>query len=84
MVSADPELPNGQWHATVGQNTLTVFLASGRFAFNPLSSPPFYSHYEPIYAQTPELGSRALVGSGPSVVAGHALLQYRARRRLPE
>jgi hypothetical protein len=74
--SPDPGLTG--WKARVGASTVTVTNAFGQ----PLSGTGGYPTASgAIWAQTPELGSVALFGTGALGMAGFALLRWRARRQ---
>jgi len=73
--SSDPDL-NG-WKARVGKSTVTVTGAYGT-ALSPADYPLAEGA---LYAQTPELSSLALFGSGALGMAGYGLTRLRAMRR---
>jgi hypothetical protein len=73
--STDPDLSG--WKAKVGTNTVTVTGAYGQ-SLNPSDYPTASGA---IWAQTPELGSLALFGSGAAGMAGYVLTRLRARRK---
>lgn len=73
--SSDPNLTG--WKARVGTNTVTVTGAYGMV----ISPTDYPTATGAIWAQTPELSSVALFGSGALGMAGYALTRMRAARR---
>jgi hypothetical protein len=73
--SSDPNL-NG-WKAKVGTNTVTV---TGAYGTN-LNPSDYPTASGALWAQTPELSSLALFGSGALGMAGYGLARLRAMRR---
>ncbi len=73
--STNPNLSG--WKAMVGTNTVTVTGAYG----HPLPDNAYPTASGAIWAQTPELASIALYGSGALGLAGVVLARWRMRRR---
>jgi hypothetical protein len=73
--STNPNLTG--WKAMVGTNTVTVTGAYGQ----PLPDNAYPTASGSIWAQTPELASIALYGTGALGLAGIMLARLRARRR---
>jgi hypothetical protein len=72
--SDNPDLSG--WKARVGTNTVTVIGAYGS-TIDPKDYPTASGA---IWAQTPELGSLALFGSGAAGMAGYGFMRLRAAR----
>jgi hypothetical protein len=76
--STNPGLSSSQWWARVGSDTMSVSLAFDQ-AVSADDSPVQIGR---VFAQTPELGSLLLFGSGAAGFAGYAITRRRARRRV--
>jgi hypothetical protein len=75
LKSSDPDLTG--WKAKVGTNTIVVTGAYG----TSLAENDYPTATGQLYAQTPELSSLALFGSGALGMAGYGLTRLRAMRR---
>jgi hypothetical protein len=71
----DPNFAPGQWKAFIGSNTVTV---TGAFGV-PVATGGYPIATGGLWAQTPELSSLALFGTGAVGMAGYALTRLRAR-----
>jgi hypothetical protein len=79
LVSASPIAAQG-----VGRNGDPPGLGNGNGPGNGGGNSDFGLSHNPNMAQTPELGSLALFGSGVAGAAGYALMRIRAGRRQNE
>lgn len=74
--TTDPNFKVGDWRVKVGTHTVKVASANGV----PMDIDDMAWAGGNVWAQTPELGSLALFGTGAAGMAGYALTRLRARR----